>query len=648
MTRRRPFSPRVKAVARVGRREDTIVASTWPCRVSFGVRFEPISAFREVLLNDKLALFQWPLVVAGSLLLPAFVAAACSATNAHPPGTTTGGAGGSTLSSSSTHVSGMGGDIGLDGSPCVSTCSQDFHSVIGCQGQTIECTGTQACNAVLGICTDACQAAKDGKQAVGCEYYATPMDQDSQGLCFAAFIANTWNTPAHIDVTIPGASLPPIETFARIPSGAGPSLTYAPFDPVAGLAPGQVAILFLAGTTTSLVPCPVQPATSTGGQVFHGTDIGTSFRIAADVPVVAYQINPYGGGAAAVTGASLLLPTSVWARNYVAVTAGLKDLYGPSMNIIAAEDDTQVVMLPKAAITGGGKLASGAANMPYTFTLAKGQQAQFSQVADLTGSIIQSSKPIGFMAGHPCVRVPFSVSYCDHAEQMVPPIKALGSEYVGVMARPRVAGDMATWRLIGVVDGTQLTYSPNVGGPTGLAAGQKAEFVTDKPFHVESQDKDHPFMLFTYMTGSKWSQLANTTGYGDPDFVISVPPQQYLRDYVFFADPTYPETNLVVVRAPGASSGFDDVTLDCAGPLTGWQPVGEYEWTRIDLIRHDFVGQGNCTTGRHTITSKSPFGLWVWGWGTPETTPSTANVSYGYPGGMNVLPINPVVIQPVP
>ena len=88
------------------------------------------------------------------------------------------------------------------------------------------------------------------------------------------------------------------------------------------------------------------------------------------------------------------------------------------------------------------------------------------------------------------------------------------------------------------------------------------------------------------------------------------------------------------------------MSLDCAGALTGWQPVGQYEWTRIDLVRHDFAAQGNCSTGPHVMESKSPFGLWVWGWGTPETTTFTANVSYGYPGGMNVQPINQVVIVP--
>ncbi|NOT29778.1 MAG: hypothetical protein HOP15_04930, partial [Planctomycetes bacterium] len=41
-----------------------------------------------------------------------------------------------------------------------------------------------------------------------------------------------------------------------------------------------------------------------------------------------------------------------------------------------------------------------------------------------------------------------------------------------------------------------------------------------------------------------------------------IPPQQYLRSYVFFTDPTYSETNLVVVRAK-TPNGFADVSLDC-------------------------------------------------------------------------------------
>jgi hypothetical protein len=227
---------------------------------------------------------------------------------------------------------------------------------------------------------------------------------------------------------------------------------------------------------------------------------------------------------------------------------------------------------------------------------------------------------------------------------MVPPVKALGSRYVGVMYKPRVIGETSTyWRIVGAVEGTTLTWSTNVGGPTSIGAGQEVTFQTGTPFTVQSQDNDHPFMLFTYMTGS--TQVAS--GYGDPDFVTSVPPEQYLQNYVFFTDPTYPETNLVMVRARSPiDNNFHDVMLDCSGPITGWQPIGtgEYEYARKDLMTGNFAPVGTCSTGRHEIKSDAPFGLWVWGWGTPTTTNFTANVSYGYPGGMNVSPINSVIL----
>jgi hypothetical protein len=136
-------------------------------------------------------------------------------------------------------------------------------------------------------------------------------------------------------------------------------------------------------------------------------------------------------------------------------------------------------------------------------------------------------------------------------------------------------------------------------------------------------------------------------GYGDPDVVRVVPVAQYLGEYGFFTDPTYPETNLVVTRARG-KEGFSDVTLDCAGALSDWQPIGSsglYEYTRIDLVRHDFVPQGSCNNGRHEMSSPGPFGVTVWGWGTPETTPTTGYVSYGYPAGENVGELTTIVVK---
>lgn len=523
---------------------------------------------------------------------------------------------------------------------CGRQCSDDMHAVVDCNGAVIEdCAGSLACDPTTFTCQDACVAAEQNHRSVGCDYYATQMETYSPGYCYAVFVANTWKAPAKITVEYNGQQLT-TASFARIPNGSGSGLTYAPYDATTGLPPGEVAILFLAGSQGSPPNCPVTPAVPAA--YIQGTGIGSSFRITTDVPVVAYQINPYGGGSVAVTAASLLLPTSVWDTNYVAVNVSPRGAAGsPSLNIVAKEDGTQVTITPKVAVTGGAGVPASGAGQPLTINLDKGQHAQITQQAELTGSAVQSNKPVGFMAGQTCMNMPVNTSYCDHGEQMIPPVKALGMRHVGVMYRPRVPNETSTfWRIVGAVDGTTLTYSTNVGGPTTINAGQEVTFQTGTPFSVTSQDADHPFMLFTYMTSSQHV----SSGYGDPDFVIGVPPEQYLKQYVFFTDPTYPETNLVVIRARGADGNFHDVTLDCAGPLSGWTPIdGGHEYTRVDLSTGNFMGVGNCNNGRHEMKSDAPFGLWVWGWGTPQTSTFTSNVSYGYPGGMNVAPLNAVI-----
>lgn len=537
------------------------------------------------------------------------------------------------------------GDAGVDGGPlCARSCSEDQRQVLDCNGAVVDtCGATDACNVALGACTNACAAAEATHRSIGCDYYAVHMDTFAPKYCFAAFVANTWTTPAKISVEYNGAALTQIEGFARLPVGSGASLSYAPYSAATGIAPGEVAVLFLGGETGAPPRCPTATAAPTANRI--GSAIASAFHITTDVPVVAYQISPYGGGSAGVTGASLLLPSSAWDTRYVAVNAapaatGAGD---PSFNIVAREDGTTAMIVPSTEMAGGPGIPAGPAGQPLTITLNKGQHAQISQSAELTGSVITASKPIGLLAGQTCMNMPSAAGYCDHAEQMIPPTRALGHRYVGVMYRPRVAGELSTfWRLVGTVDGTTLTWSSDVGGPAKLSKGEAVTFRTGTPFVVDSQDKDHPFMLFAYMTGSQYV----ADGYGDPDFVLSVPPEQYLRQYVFFADPTYPETNLVLVRARAADQQFKDVTLDCLGKVTGWQAVGaDHEWARVDLTKDNFAPVGACSTGRREIKSAAPFGLWVWGWGTPSTTINTKNVSYGYPGGMNVAPINDVIIN---
>ncbi|HEX7601157.1 MAG TPA: hypothetical protein VF316_06105, partial [Polyangiaceae bacterium] len=256
-----------------------------------------------------------------------------------------------------------------DGGPnCATKCSSDQHTVIDCNNNVLQtCSGTDGCDVGTGTCANACSAAVNNKQSVGCEYYPTFLEiSGGASRCFAAFVANTWNTPVKINVEYNGASLP-VANFARIPTGSGQSVSYSPYNAVTGLPAGQVAILFLGGNTGAAPSCPIASAMGTAPMI-TGSGMGKSFHVTTDVPVVAYEMNPYGGGSVAVTGASLLLPVSAWDNNYMASTASPNTAGNPSIDIIGSVDNTKVTLLPKVALVGGGGIPSGPANSAVSFT----------------------------------------------------------------------------------------------------------------------------------------------------------------------------------------------------------------------------------------------------------------------------------------
>ncbi len=602
---------------------------------------------------DKLGL------VGAVTLCVGLTAAWLGACSAGPEGddddsSTSSGTGASGASSSSSGIGGLGFGGQGTGGGCGPSCSADLKQVLDCNGAVIEtCSGDQAC--LDGSCSDdPCGAAEASKSSYGCNFWAVKPDLISAGMgaCFAAYVANTWSVPVHISVEYAGQPVGNAQ-FIQIPQGQGQGLTYTAYDANAGLPSGEVAIVFLSHQEPgSMLPSCPYPAALNAESGVLGTGYGNAFNIITDRPVVAYSILPFGGGSAAATSASLLLPTSAWGTNYVAVNAYPKSVAvpdaQPSLAILAYQDNTEVTFLPKVAIVGGGGIAVGSANQAVTYQLSAGQYLQLSQDQELSGSPIQANNPIGVWGAASCLNIPVAATACDSAHQQIPPVKALGSEYAGVRYRNRAAAvgeETPPWRLVGAVDGTQLSWVPSAppGAPAAINLGDVIEFAAAGPFVVTSQDADHPFYIAQHMTGGDMFG-----GEGDPEWVNIVPVAQYMDHYVFFTDPTYSETSLVVVRRRSAQSGnFEDVTLDCAGALSGWQPLGDHEFTRIDLVTGNFQNVGNCSNGRHVIDSEAPFGVTVWGWGGYSTF-STGYVSYAYPAGASVQPINEVVVPPTP
>ncbi len=152
--------------------------------------------------------------------------------------------------------------------------------------------------------------------------------------------------------------------------------------------------MFLAGSAGTASHCPIQ-AGYDGDPALHGTAKGDAFHITANAPIVAYDVYPYGGGSSAITSSTLLLPTTAWDTNCIAVSAFEKSQIAgqPSLDIVAAEDATKVTILPAVNIVAGAGVSGGAGGLPLTYMLNRGGLLQFTQDEGLTGSPIQSDKP---------------------------------------------------------------------------------------------------------------------------------------------------------------------------------------------------------------------------------------------------------------
>jgi hypothetical protein len=268
-------------------------------------------------------------------------------------------------------------------------CSADLHSLVDAQGVVVQqCPPDQGC--ANGACVPACQAAAVGHGSIGCDFVvATPsFFADYAGNpgyfspCFAVFLANNWDTPMTIAVTR-GATTYDTATFGRIPVAGQPESAWLPVPPE-GVPPGEVAVLFMEQNPDTTFACPVTPAVSEATAV-QGTARGEAWHIVTGAPVSAYDILPYGGAASFLPSAELLLPTSAWGTNYVAIipkrVSGSADgtsAAGPQWGqVLASEDDTNVLIVPSVDLPAGTNVVAAPAKKVTTYTLRAGEFVQW-------------------------------------------------------------------------------------------------------------------------------------------------------------------------------------------------------------------------------------------------------------------------------
>src|SRR5688572_557928 len=190
-----------------------------------------------------------------------------------------------------------------------------------------------------------------------------------------------------------------------------------------------------AGTVTT-VALPVGAEVTTSDAV---ETKGVHVTSAAEVTV--YGLNQL----TASTDAFLGLPTDVLGTEHLVLAyRNGGPVPGTQFGVVAPSDGTTVTITP--SVSTGVR----AAGVPYTVALNAGQTYQLRNAAagtaDLSGTVISSSKPVAVFGGHQCANIPPTAVACDHVVEQIPKTDAWGESFVTVPLATRTGGD--TFRVL--------------------------------------------------------------------------------------------------------------------------------------------------------------------------------------------------------
>ncbi len=372
-----------------------------------------------------------------------------------------------------------------------------------------------------------------------------------------------------------------------------------------------------------------------------GTNTGYGIHVVSAAPVVVYAhiLN------AARSGSTLVLPTNVLGREYIALayqqSVNAQNTAKSQITVVGVEDNTVVEINPVAASVNNSKPA----NTPFQVSLNKGDVYQYQSFSDLTGSSIKSisgsglgCKPIAVFTGSSWTSFDCSgASGGDNLYQQLFPTPSWGKNFV---TAPFAKRQYDIFRIIVKDPTTVVTLNGSTLNAATLINNQYYEFNSSTPNQVSA---DKPVEVIQYMTSQTCDTRnpvncnSNCPYPGDPEIVTINPLEQTVNNVTVVSaryDLTPPNTNItahylnIIMKTTGTSG----LLIDNAAPGSAWIPIAN---TGFSYLQEDVTASTN-TNPSHNIKAGDGFICIAYGMGNVE--------SYGYNAGTNVKDFTPAAV----
>ena len=269
------------------------------------------------------------------------------------------------------------------------------------------------------------------------------------------------------------------------------------------------------------------------------------------------------------------------------------------ISVVAIADDTNISISLTADATVYRRYSRGDRAI---LRARKGQPIPIRSVnGDLTGTEIVANKPLAVYSGHECATVPNGKRFCDQIVEQIPPVSALGKQYIVSSFAERLGG--AIVKIIGTYSPTTVNVTCNENTRTLLLqSSQSHQFTTpdDKACYISSTQ---PVLVAQLSTGGD-GELA-----GDPSMVIVPPIERFSNKSVIYSFPNDPALkHHINFIASESSVNSNSITID-------GNPIAKTDIIHVPGDNPSFVvARVAVTGGIHQLASTSVrFGVVAYG-----------------------------------
>jgi len=525
----------------------------------------------------------------------------------------------------------------------------------------LDCNGAQTGQICLeGGCVKLCDLNDKWKMYMGCDFWGVDLDNafvpggrsgyyDAAGSQYAIVVSNPHpKYPADVKVYIKeaGEEVEVLYDSKDEPLPSGP------------LGPGELRIFNL-------------PRRDADGTILAPL----AYRVAASIPITAYQFNPLENVDVFSNDASLLIPSNVLGKYYFVMTREqtFDELRSYFTVVAVRSGQTEVTVDFTASTLVGENANTGEPIVHYE----PGQSAKFTLEqydvlnietdkigADMTGTRILANRDVAVFGGSEASNAPntnhclveegvcewdeettckdnsdciaFNTCCADHLEHQLFPVKSWGLRYLASKLYPRKK-EKDVYRIIAAEANTQVTTIPPQVNIPVLNQGEWVDFESAENFEIIAKK---PIMVGQFMAAQDAPdpnvngvpQPNLDAGIGDPAFILLVPNEQTRQDYVILAPNKY-ELDYISIVAPVDEEGtVVNVWYDCKE--IDPKKIAD-ACTPLDPDDFELFGTGEFATakfqiedGVHRVYAEKPVALYVYGY--------DQYVSYGYAAGLNI------------